>query len=95
MARHEPLRPVISTVFPTSEAVGCSSSKPYGLTGFSHFPPSAAGTGYAPGTSALYAGGVDVKVGLRSNLAQNQPVQQREQDSSTKKAAGITRCRKI
>jgi hypothetical protein len=45
--------------------------KPYGLTGFSHFPPSAAGTGYAAGTSALYTGGVDVKVGLRSNLVAN------------------------
>src|SRR5215469_3949347 len=45
--------------------------KPYGLTGFSHFPPSAAGTGYTPGTSALYTGGVDVKVGLRSNLVAN------------------------
>lgn len=45
--------------------------KPYGLTGFSHFPPSAAGTGFAPGTSALYTGGVDVKVGLRSNLVAN------------------------
>jgi hypothetical protein len=45
--------------------------KPYGLTGFSHFPPSAAGTGYTPGTSALYTGGVDVKLGLRSNLVAN------------------------
>ena len=45
--------------------------KPYGLTGFSHFPPSAAGTGYTTGTSALYTGGVDVKVGLRSNLVAN------------------------
>lgn len=45
--------------------------KPYGLTGFSHFPPSAAGTGYTPGTSALYTGGLDVKVGLRSNLVAN------------------------
>src|SRR5881392_488279 len=45
--------------------------KPYGLTGFSHFPPSAAGTGYTPGTSALYTGGVDVKIGLRSNLVAN------------------------
>src|SRR5215831_10098246 len=45
--------------------------KPYGLTGFSHFPPSAAGTGYTPGTSALYTGGVDVKVGVRSNLVAN------------------------
>src|SRR5438270_5199038 len=45
--------------------------KPYGLTGFSHFPPSAAGTGYTAGTSALDTGGLDVKVGLRSNLVAN------------------------
>jgi Domain of unknown function (DUF5916) len=45
--------------------------KPYGLTGFSHFPSSAAGTGYTPGMSALYTGGVDVKLGLRSNLVAN------------------------
>ncbi|HEX3105182.1 MAG TPA: DUF5916 domain-containing protein [Terriglobales bacterium] len=45
--------------------------KPYGLTGFSHFPQSAIGTGYTPGTNALYTGGVDVKVGLRSNLVAN------------------------
>jgi hypothetical protein len=45
--------------------------KPYGLTGFSHFPPSAAGTGFTPGTSALHTGGVDVKLGLRSNLVAN------------------------
>jgi hypothetical protein len=45
--------------------------KPYGLTGFSHFPQSAAGTGFTPGTSALYTGGVDVKLGLRSNLVAN------------------------
>ncbi len=45
--------------------------KPYGLTGFSHFPPSAAGTGFTPGTSPLYTGGVDVKLGLRSNLVAN------------------------
>jgi hypothetical protein len=45
--------------------------KPYGLTGFSHFPQSAAGTGYTPGTSPLYTGGVDVKLGLRSNLVAN------------------------
>ncbi|SPF31643.1 conserved exported hypothetical protein [Candidatus Sulfotelmatobacter kueseliae] len=45
--------------------------KPYGLTGFSHFPPSVAGTGYTPGTSALYTGGLDVKLGLRSNLVAN------------------------
>jgi len=45
--------------------------KPYGLAGFSHFPPSVAGTGFTPGTSALYTGGVDVKLGLRSNLVAN------------------------
>jgi Domain of unknown function (DUF5916) len=45
--------------------------KPYGLTGFSDFPPTGAGTGYTPGTSALYTGVVDVKIGLRSNLVAN------------------------
>src|SRR5437764_1231119 len=45
--------------------------KPYGLVGFSHFPSSAAGTGLTPGISALYTGGVDVKLGLRSNLVAN------------------------
>jgi hypothetical protein len=45
--------------------------KPYGLGGFSHFPPSAAGTGFTPGTTGLYTGGVDVKLGLRSNLVAN------------------------
>ena len=45
--------------------------KPYGLVGFSHFPANAAGTGFTPDTSALHTGGVDVKVGLRSNLVAN------------------------
>jgi hypothetical protein len=45
--------------------------KPYGLTGFSHFPQSAAGTGLTPGWSPQYTGGVDVKLGLRSNLVAN------------------------
>jgi hypothetical protein len=45
--------------------------KPYALTGFSHFPPDAAGTGLKPGLNALYTGGVDVKIGLRSNLVAN------------------------
>jgi hypothetical protein len=45
--------------------------KPYGLIGFSHFPPNTAGTGFTPGTSALHTGGVDVKLGLRSNLVAN------------------------
>ena len=45
--------------------------KPYGLVGFSHFPSNTGGTGFTPGTSALYTGGVDVKIGLRSNLVAN------------------------
>ena len=45
--------------------------KPYGLTGFTHLPASAAGTGLTPGASGLYTGGVDVKLGLRSNLVAN------------------------
>lgn len=45
--------------------------KPYGLIGFSHFPSNTAGTGFTPGTSGLYTGGVDVKLGLRSNLVAN------------------------
>ena len=45
--------------------------KPYGLTGFSHFPPDAAGTGFKPGLNPLYTGGLDVKIGLRSNLVAN------------------------
>lgn len=45
--------------------------KPYGLIGFSHFPSNTAGTGFTPGTSALHTGGVDVKLGLRSNLVAN------------------------
>src|SRR5258708_2954440 len=45
--------------------------KSYALTGFSHRPPSAAGTGLKPGTSPLLTGGLDVKLGLRSNLVAN------------------------
>jgi hypothetical protein len=45
--------------------------KPYALTGFSHFPADAAGTGLNPGLNALYTGGLDVKLGLRSNLVAN------------------------
>ena len=45
--------------------------KPNGLIGFSHFPPNTTGTGFAPGMSALHTGGVDVKLGLRSNLVAN------------------------
>jgi uncharacterized protein DUF5916/cellulose/xylan binding protein with CBM9 domain len=45
--------------------------KPYGLLGLSHFPSNTSGTGFTPGTSALHSGGVDVKLGLRSNLVAN------------------------
>ena len=45
--------------------------KPYGLVGFSHFPSNTVGTGFTPGTTALYTGGVDVKLGLRSNMVAN------------------------
>ena len=45
--------------------------KPYALGGFNHLPQSAAGTGLTPGMSALHTGGVDVKLGLRSNLVAN------------------------
>src|SRR5205085_9427289 len=45
--------------------------KPYGLIGFSHFPSNTAATGFTPGLSALHTGGVDVKLGLRSNLVAN------------------------
>src|SRR5438270_919176 len=45
--------------------------KPYALGGFRHLPPSATDTGLTPGTSALHTGGVDIKLGLRSNLVAN------------------------
>src|SRR5437016_11819634 len=45
--------------------------KPYVLAGFSHLPPNALQNGLTPGTTALYTGGVDVKLGLRSNLVAN------------------------
>lgn len=45
--------------------------KPYGLTGFSHFPATAAGTGLRPRLNPLATGGVDAKLGLRSNLVAN------------------------
>jgi hypothetical protein len=48
--------------------------KPYGLLGFQHLPQSVAGTGLTPGWSGLYTGGVDAKVGLRSNLVANATV---------------------
>ena len=45
--------------------------KPYALTGFTHLPPGAAGTGLTPGTNPLLTAGLDVKLGLRSNLVAN------------------------
>ena len=45
--------------------------KPYGLSGFTHRPSGAAGTGLTPGTSPLLTAGLDVKLGLRSNLVAN------------------------
>ena len=45
--------------------------KPYGLLGFHHFPANAAGTGLPPGTNPLYTGGLDMKIGIRSDLVAN------------------------
>ena len=45
--------------------------KPYGLAGFNHLPPGATASGLTAGTSRLLTGGVDVKIGLRSNLVAN------------------------
>lgn len=45
--------------------------KPYALTGCTHLPPSAAGAGLTPGTNPLLTAGLDVKLGLRSNLVAN------------------------
>jgi hypothetical protein len=45
--------------------------KPYVLGGFSHLPANATASGLTPGRTALHTGGVDIKVGLRSNLVAN------------------------
>src|SRR2546425_9733613 len=45
--------------------------KPYLLGGFSHLPANATASGLTSGTTGLYTGGVDVKIGLRSNLVAN------------------------
>ena len=45
--------------------------KPYALTGFSHFPANTNVSGLTPGTTALYTGGLDIKLGIRSNLVAN------------------------
>jgi hypothetical protein len=46
--------------------------KPYGFWA-SNLPQSVAGTGLTPGWSGLYTGGVDAKIGLRSNLLRTLP----------------------
>ena len=45
--------------------------KPYALAGFNHLPPNATVSGLGAGTNRLLTGGVDVKVGIRSNLVAN------------------------
>lgn len=45
--------------------------KPYALGGFNHLPSNATTSGLTPGTNGLYTGGVDIKIGLRSNLVAN------------------------
>jgi hypothetical protein len=45
--------------------------KPYALGGFSHLPANTSASGLNPGTTPLYTGGLDIKVGLRSNLVAN------------------------
>ncbi|HLB88454.1 MAG TPA: DUF5916 domain-containing protein [Terriglobales bacterium] len=45
--------------------------KPYALADFRHIPSSAASAGLTPGTSRLLTGGLDLKIGVRSNLVAN------------------------
>ncbi|HKT70017.1 MAG TPA: DUF5916 domain-containing protein, partial [Terriglobales bacterium] len=45
--------------------------KPYALGGYQHLPPAAALSGLPPGSKPLYTGGLDMKIGLRSNLVAN------------------------
>ncbi len=45
--------------------------KPYALAGFSHLPADTIASCLTPGTTPLHTGGVDVKIGLRSNLVAN------------------------
>src|SRR5581483_303350 len=45
--------------------------KPYALAGFNHLPANAGMNGLTPGTTPLFTGGLDVKVGIRSNLVAN------------------------
>ena len=45
--------------------------KPYVLGGFRHLPAAATGSGLEPGASFQHTGGLDAKIGLRSNLVAN------------------------
>jgi hypothetical protein len=45
--------------------------KPYALGGFNHLPADASASGLTPGTTGVYTGGVDIKIGLRSSLVAN------------------------
>ena len=45
--------------------------KPYALGGYRHLPAAAALSGLPPGSTPLYTGGLDMKIGLRSNLVAN------------------------
>src|SRR5437899_1159810 len=45
--------------------------KPYALAGFRHIPSSAASAGLTPGTGRLLTGGLDLKIGVRTNLVAN------------------------
>src|SRR5437016_12439893 len=49
----------------------CSSLSLISWAVFSHLPANATASGLTPGTTGLYTGGVDIKVGLRSNLVAN------------------------
>jgi len=45
--------------------------KPYLLGGYRHLPPQAIFSGLPAGSTPLYTGGLDMKIGLRSNLVAN------------------------
>jgi len=45
--------------------------KPYALAGFNHLPQNATASGFNPGTSSLLNGGLDIKLGIRSNIVAN------------------------
>lgn len=45
--------------------------KPYLLGGFQHYPPNATAPGFHPGTSPELNAGLDVKLGIRSNIVAN------------------------